>query len=79
MDERTEAFYTRNAGRLALDYRKAASDYFATLDRAFEKAGKVLDIGCGTGRDCVRFLRQGKDVFGVDGNDGGEVVTAELR
>jgi hypothetical protein len=40
MDERTAAFYTRNAGRLALDYRKAGSDYFATLDRAFEKAGK---------------------------------------
>lgn len=66
MDERTEAFYSRNAGRLALDYQQADSDYFATLDRAFEKAGKILDVGCGAGRDCACLLGKGKDVYGVD-------------
>ncbi len=42
MDERTAAYYTRNAGRLAADYQVAGSDYFATLDRVFEKAIKRL-------------------------------------
>ena len=29
-------------------------------------AGTVLDIGCGSGRYCVEYLRMGKNVVGVD-------------
>lgn len=33
---------------------------------AQDKIHSVLDIGCGSGRYCVEYLRMGKKVFGVD-------------
>jgi len=36
------------------------------LITAFAKARKILDVGCGTGRDLAWLLRKGKDVYGAD-------------
>jgi tellurite methyltransferase len=36
------------------------------LKGRFDKAGKVLDAGCGSGRNLFYFLRNGYDVFGID-------------
>lgn len=38
----------------------------AVLDALFEKPGRLLDLGCGTGRHAVHFARKGFDVTGVD-------------
>ena len=36
------------------------------LITAFAKAHKILDVGCGSGRDLAWLLHKGKDAYGVD-------------
>jgi ubiquinone/menaquinone biosynthesis C-methylase UbiE len=38
----------------------------AVLDALLKKPGKLLDLGCGTGRHVIHFARRGFDVTGVD-------------
>jgi SAM-dependent methyltransferase/SOS-response transcriptional repressor LexA len=66
MDAQTSAFYAENAARLAGEYANVSPEFEAWLSRSFEKAKKILDVGCGTGRDLCFLLRKGKDVYGVD-------------
>lgn len=40
-------------------------DEFAAL---VEKGGRILDLGCGSGRDSKAFLQMGYDVVAVDGS-----------
>ncbi|MDA1140635.1 MAG: methyltransferase domain-containing protein [Planctomycetota bacterium] len=54
-------------------------DYFALnalfqfdtgfLDRMLRQPGKLLDVGCGTGRHLVHFVKKGFEVTGVDLSD----------
>lgn len=43
----------------------AAADV-AFCEQAFAKPGKLLDLGCGTGRLCSHFATKGYDCVGVD-------------
>lgn len=38
------------------------------LKGRFAKEMKILDAGCGEGRNCIYFLHQGYSIFGVDSN-----------
>ena len=38
------------------------------LKGRFNKDMKILDAGCGEGRNCIYFLHQGYQIFGVDAN-----------
>lgn len=38
----------------------------AVLDEWFKQPGRLIDLGCGTGRHVVQFARRGFDVVGVD-------------
>jgi len=38
------------------------------LKGRFDKKMKILDAGCGEGRNCIYFLHQGYQIFGVDTN-----------
>lgn len=41
----------------------------AFCERVFERPGRLIDLGCGTGRLCVHFARKGFDCVGVDLSD----------
>lgn len=70
MSERTIGYYEANASTTARGYEGV--DFGQVLDRVLQYAprrGKLLDIGCGSGRDAAFFLRQGYDVTATDGSN----------
>jgi SAM-dependent methyltransferase/SOS-response transcriptional repressor LexA len=64
MDAKTKAFYATHAERLSASYSSAgvAADLLAT----FHECRKILDLGCGSGRDLAALLLAGKDAYGAD-------------
>jgi len=66
MDALTADFYARNAAELKGRYGADDGRRGEELLRAFAGKRKILDVGCGTGRDVAFLLRKGKDAFGTD-------------
>ena len=62
----TTAFYDDWAANGAEAGRSAISRHFAS---AFTPGARVLDVGCGKGRDLVALLDMGFDACGVEPND----------
>lgn len=48
------------------------------LKGRFNGAQRILDAGCGYGRNLVYFLQQGIDVYGVDANPEAIVATKQM-
>src|SRR5205085_11803028 len=46
-----------------------AREDVAFCESVFPTPGRLLDLGCGTGRLCVHFARMGFDCVGVDLSD----------
>ena len=62
----TTAFYDRWAVYGEESARSAMSRHF---ESAFAPGARVLDVGCGKGRDVVALLDMGFDAYGVEPNE----------
>ena len=66
MDQTTIKYYAENAAQVAERYESVVSDLSAHFADSFSKGGKILDIGCGSGRDLAVLHKLGFDCYGVD-------------
>ena len=66
MDQSTLKYYSENAAQIADRYESVVSNLTAHFVDAFSKGGKILDIGCGSGRDLAALHQLGFDCYGVD-------------
>lgn len=66
MPETTQQYYRNHARELAEVYARAGDVLNGTLVQAFSRGDRVLDVGCGSGRDLSVLLELGIDAHGVD-------------
>ncbi|MDD4736405.1 MAG: class I SAM-dependent methyltransferase, partial [Kiritimatiellae bacterium] len=66
MDQKTLNYYRENADELADRYGAAQSGIAAFFEQAFAGKSRIIDVGCGTGRDLNTLLEMGFDAIGVD-------------
>ena len=63
-------YYQKNAESLAHRYESAGVEEMqALLKSCFEPGAKLLEIGCGSGRDAAFMKASGFDVTAVDGSE----------
>ncbi|CAN0618212.1 Methyltransf_11 domain-containing protein [Burkholderia multivorans] len=66
MDPQTVSYYSQNAKLVADRYESIANGLAAHFEGAFPVGSRVLDIGCGSGRDLALLHTLGRDVYGLD-------------
>ncbi len=66
MDGKTLQFYAEHAPSLAARYAGAESTAAQHFQEIFETGGRILDVGCGSGRDLHALIEAGFDAEGVD-------------
>lgn len=66
MDQQTLAYYSQNASTISQRYESITNGLASSFDAAFKVGARVLDIGCGSGRDMALLLRTGIDAYGVE-------------
>ncbi|MCJ7450119.1 MAG: methyltransferase domain-containing protein [Candidatus Nanohaloarchaeota archaeon QJJ-9] len=66
LEETIEAY--KNMAEEYDDYHNSIEEIEGTLKRFLEEVDgkKILDVGCGPGRDAKFFAKKGKDVVGID-------------
>jgi SAM-dependent methyltransferase len=67
MDDLTLNYYAANAHEIAKSYENTPSPLAHHFQTSFAPRGRILDVGCGSGRDLAELGRQGFDPYGIDG------------
>lgn len=66
MDKETLKFYSGNSANLARKYDACEGGISAYFAEAFRPGMKILDVGCGSGRDLCELRKMGFHADGVD-------------
>ena len=66
MDFETISYYSRNAHTVAERYESVVSSLSESFLEAFKPQSRLLDVGCGSGRDLALLTALGHKCFGVD-------------
>jgi SAM-dependent methyltransferase len=66
MDSQTISYYSQNAKLVADRYESVVNGLAEHFEQAFPIGSRLLDIGCGSGRDLAHLQICGRDVFGLD-------------
>jgi SAM-dependent methyltransferase len=75
----TLAYYDRHATEFCGRTRDVdMTDLYAPFLARIPQGGRILDVGCGSGRDSAAFLRRGYDVVSMDGSQAMVVATTAL-
>ena len=69
MDKPTLDYYALHASEVAQRYEVAPSPLAHRFAESFSSGGRILDIGCGSGRDLAQLHKQGFQPYGVDGTE----------
>lgn len=70
MDVSTTNYYEQNAQSIAARYEGVASPVEPLFAVAFPERCRVLDVGCGSGRDTARLFAKGCDAYGIEPTSG---------
>ena len=66
MDQATINYYSKNAQTVAARYESVVSNLAESFTNSFKPSSKLLDIGCGSGRDLAQLASMGHECFGID-------------
>ena len=66
MDSQTVNYYRENAAQIAKRYDEIVSSLSQHFENAFSPHSKLLDIGCGSGRDLSILHTLEHDCYGID-------------
>ena len=66
-DPATIAYYQANAPRYTLSFGQAPSRHLDRFLDRLEPGARILELGCGGGRDSARILERGFDLDATDG------------
>jgi len=66
MDVATINYYSENAKDVAERYESVVSSLSMSFKNAFSPRSKLIDVGCGSGRDLALLASLGHDCYGVD-------------
>lgn len=69
MDHQTLKYYSVNASEIADRYESVVSNLSQHFATAFLGQSRVLDVGCGSGRDLSALSKLGHDCYGVDATE----------
>ena len=68
-DDRTSSYYSSKAKVFASKYSQADDLFSKLFVKYLSPASKILDIGCGSGRDLANLNRSGFSISGADSSD----------
>ena len=66
IDHQTLLFYERHSAEVAVRYQAVTDGASRWFDEAFDGVDRILDVGCGSGRDLCLLLQKGHDAVGAD-------------